>query len=88
MGSVPTTMQLAEAEVPDTAAARSLVVEHPEDEPNLYMKQDSKGKGKSVLLTYVQFQGNNGKNYQIPGMIHEEIREHMSEKLRSGKEEC
>ena len=52
MGSVPTTMQLAEAEVPDTAAARSLVVEHPEDEPNLYMKQDSKGKGKSVLPMY------------------------------------
>ena len=55
MGSVPTTMQLAEAEVPDTAAARSLVVEHPEDEPNLYMKQDSKGKGKSVLPTMYSF---------------------------------
>ena len=45
-------MQLARAEVLDTATARSLVVGQPEDKPNLCMKQDSKGKEMSVLPMY------------------------------------
>ena len=41
-----------------------------------------KSEGISV---YVQFQRNNGKNYQIPSMPYEEMREHMSRKLENGK---
>ena len=77
-------MQLVGAEVLDTAVARSLVVGQPEDEPNLRKKQGSKGNGEGSSA-YVQFQGNNGKNYQVPRMSHEEIREHMTKKLRNGK---
>ena len=33
----------------------------------------------------MRFQGDNGKNYQIPRMSYEEIREHMSKKLNNGK---
>ena len=40
---------------------------------------------REVSSTYVQFQGNNGKNYQIPRMSYEEIRERMSVKLKNGK---
>ena len=52
MGSMPTTMQLAGAEVLDTVAARSLVVEQPEDKPNLCKKQGSKVKRGLVLPMY------------------------------------
>ena len=45
-------MQLAGAEVLDTAAARNLVVGQQEDELNLCKKQDSKGKGRVVLPMY------------------------------------
>ena len=45
-------MQLAGAEVLDTATARSLVVGQPEDEPNLCKEQGSKGKGRVVLPMY------------------------------------
>ena len=60
-------MQHAGAEVLDTAAAKSLVVGQPEDESNLCKKQDSNGEREDGS-THVQFQGNNGKNYQIPRM--------------------
>ena len=40
-----------------------------------YQKQYGEGEGSS---TYVQFQGKNDKNYQIPRMSYEDIREHMT----------
>ena len=78
-------MQLAGAEVLDTVAARSLVVGKPEDEPNIYTKQGSKGKGMSVLsmCSFREIMERTTK-YQASSMSYEEIREHMSEKLRNG----
>ena len=81
---MPITMQLAGAEILDTAAARSLVVEQPEDKPNLCMKHGSNGKGKPVLPMY-SFRGTMEKKYQIPRISYEDIREHMSKKLKNGK---
>ena len=33
----------------------------------------------------MRFQGDSGKNYHIPRMSYDEIREHMSKKLNNGK---
>ena len=51
-------------------------------QPPQETRQQWKGEGSS---TYVQFQENNGKNYQIPRMSYEEIRDHMSRKLENEK---
>ena len=80
-----TTMQQVRANVLDSVTARSLAVGRQGDRKNLrktYLMQQGEGEGCS---TYVQFQGNNGKNCQIPRMSYEEIRKHMSQKLANGK---